>query len=151
MKKVFAALLLALLAAPASAHEIKIGDLVITHPWARATPGDAPNGGVFLKIENHGQADDRLIGAATDVAAKAEIHEHVMDNGVAKMRQVESIDLTAHATTELKPGGLHVMLIDLTKPLREHDTFSLTLTFEHAGSIEVEVHIEKAGATGPSG
>jgi hypothetical protein len=150
MKKVFAALLLALLAAPASAHEIKIGDLVITHPWARATPGDAPNGGVFLKIENHGQADDRLIGAATDVAAKAEIHEHVMDNGVAKMRPVDAISVPAQGKAELKPGGYHVMLMGLKEPLMEYGTFQLTLTFEKAGSVDVEVQVESVGATEPA-
>ena len=151
MRSLLGALLLVLIAGAAAAHDTKLGDLTITQPWARATPGAAKTGAVYLTIENGGQQDDRLVAASTPAATKTELHTHVMDNGVAKMRQVESIDLTAHATAELKPGGLHIMLIDLTKPLREHDNFPLTLIFEHAGSIEVEIHVEKAGATGPSG
>lgn len=150
MRRLFGALLLALIAGTATAHETKLGDLTITQPWARATPGAAKTGAVYLKIDNGGQQTDRLVAASTPAAAKSELHSENMDNGVAEMRQVESIDLSAHAIVELKPGGLHLMLIGLTKPLREHDSFPLTLTFEHAGSIEVEVYVEKAGAMGPA-
>ena len=150
MKKLITALLLALLAAPAAAHEIKLGDLLIIHPWSRATPGQAPNGAVFMKIENQGKADDKLVSAASDVAAMVGIHEHIMDGDVAKMRPVDSVILPAQSTTELKPSSYHIMLMGLKEPLVEYGTFHLTLTFEKAGSIEVEVQVEEAGAAEPT-
>jgi copper(I)-binding protein len=150
MQRLFGALLLTLIAGTAGAHDTKLGDLTIMQPWARATAGEAKTGAVYLRIGNGGSQDDRLVAASTPAAAKSELHTHIMDNGVAKMRQVKAINVTAHATVELKPGGLHVMLIDLKQPLREHDSIPLTLTFERAGSVEVEVKVEKAGAAGSS-
>jgi hypothetical protein len=150
MKRLLAALLLMALAAPASAHEIKLGDLLIIHPWSRATPGQAPNGAVFMKIENLGQTEDKLLSASSDAAGMADIHEHVMEGDVAQMRPVDFVPLPAQATTELKPGGYHIMLMGLKEPLKEFDTFQLTLTFEKAGSIEVEVQVEAPGAAEPA-
>ena len=150
MKKFLAALLLIALSAPASAHQVKVGDLLIVHPWSRATPGQAPNGAVFMKIENRGQAEDKLLSASSHVAAMVGIHEHVMEGDVAKMRPVDSIALPAQSTTELKPGGYHIMLMGLKEPLVEYGSFHLTLTFEKAGSIEVEVQVEEAGAAEPT-
>ena len=150
MKKFLAALLLISFAAPAAAHQVKVGDLLIVHPWSRATPGQAPNGAVFMKIENQGQADDKLLSASSDVAAMVGIHEHVMEGDVAKMRPVEFIALPAQSMTELKPSGYHIMLMGLKEPLEEYGSFHLTLTFEKAGSIEVEVQIEEAGAAEPT-
>ena len=150
MKKFLAALLLIALSAPASAHQVKVGDLLIVHPWSRATPGQAPNGAVFMKIENQGQADDKLLSASSDVAAMVGIHEHVMEGDVAKMRPVDFVPLPAQSTTELKPGGYHIMLMGLKEPLVEYGSFHLTLTFEKAGSIEVEVQVEEAGAAEPT-
>ena len=150
MKMFLAALLLIALSAPASAHQVKVGGLLIVHPWSRATPGQAPNGAVFMKIENQGQADDKLLSASSDVAAMVGIHEHVMEGDVAKMRPVDFVPLPAQSTTELKPGGYHVMLMGLKEPLVEYGSFHLTLTFEKAGSIEVEVQVEEAGAAEPT-
>src|SRR5271168_3392214 len=75
--------------APACAQEIKAGNLVITQPWSRATPGGAKIGGGYLTIENRGSAPDRLIGGSADVAAKVQVHEMSMNNGVMTMRPVE--------------------------------------------------------------
>ncbi|MFM9842509.1 MAG: copper chaperone PCu(A)C [Dongiaceae bacterium] len=150
MNRLFAALLLIALAAPASADKVKVGDLTIIHPWSRATPGQAPNGAVFMKIENEGQAEDKLLSASSGVAAMVEIHEHIMENDVAKMRPVDSIALPALSITELKPGGYHVMLMGLKEPLVEYGSFHLTLTFEKAGSIGVKVQVEEAGAAEPT-
>lgn len=151
MRTLIGALMLMLVAGTAAAHDTKLGDLTIAQPWARATPGAATAGAAYLKIENHGQQDDRLVAASTPAAGKVELHVHAMDNGVATMREVKAIDLAAHATVELKPGGLHIMLMDLKQPLREQENFPLTLTFEHAGSVEVEVQVGNAGAMGPPG
>jgi periplasmic copper chaperone A len=150
MKRILAALLLIAFTAPAAAHQVKVGDLLIVHPWSRATPGQSPNGAVFMKIENQGQAEDKLLSASSDVADIVQIHEHVMEGDVAKMRPVDSIVLPAQSVTELKPGGYHIMLMGLKEPLVEYGTFNLTLTFEKAGSIEVEVQVEEAGAAEPT-
>jgi hypothetical protein len=103
-----------------------------------------------MKIENHGHEDDKLVSAASDVAEMVQLHEHVMEDDVAKMREVAAIDVPMHGTAELKPGGYHIMLMGLKEPLVEYGSFHLTLTFEKAGSIEVEVQVEEAGATEPT-
>jgi len=146
-------LMLAVIAATviAGAHEYKQGDITIDHPWARATPGAAKNGAAFLTLSNAGAAGDTLLSASSGVAKKTELHTHQMTDGVMKMRQVEKIDVAAGGTTELKPGGLHIMFMGLHKPLKEGSSFPLTLTFEKAGSVEVEVKVEKVGAMMPEG
>jgi copper(I)-binding protein len=103
-----------------------------------------------MKIENLGQAEDKLLSASSDVAGMVAVHEHVMEGDVAQMRPVEFVPLPPQATTELKPGGYHIMLMGLKEPLKEFDTFQLTLTFEKAGSIEVEVQVEAPGAAEPA-
>ncbi len=128
-----------------SAHEYKAGSLTIIHPWSRATP--AANGAGFMIIENNGDQADRLVSAATPAAKTAELHTHLMDNGVMKMRAVEGgIEIPAHGKAELKPGGLHIMLMNLAKPLADGDKIPLTLTFEKAGTVEVTIKVDKPGA-----
>ena len=133
----------------AAAQNTKIGDLLIASPWARATPGAAPTGAVYLRIENHGAGGEKLIAVATPVADSAMLHTNMTNNGVAQMRPVDGIEVAAGATAELKPGGFHIMLMGLHQPLRKSDVFPLTLTFEHAGKVEVQVHVGSVGATGP--
>ena len=122
----------------------------VDHAWARATPGAARTGAVYFRIES--PTDDRLIGLASPVAAKAELHTHLEENGVMQMREVEGgLAVPAGQEVELKPGGLlHVMLIDLNRKLKAGDSFPLTLTFEKAGSRDVTVTVERLGAMGPS-
>lgn len=134
------------LSATALAHDYSLGSLAIAHPWAKASAGMAANGAAFLKISNSGQAD-RLISAQTPAADRAELHTHSMEGGVMKMRQVEAIDVPASGAVALEPGGLHVMLFGLKAPLKEKDRMPLTLTFEKAGSITVEVQVEALTAT----
>ncbi|MFZ5792403.1 MAG: copper chaperone PCu(A)C [Pseudomonadota bacterium] len=138
------------LAAAAAAHEFKIADLEIDHPWARATVAAAKNGAVFLVIKNEGRTADRLIAASSPVAEKAELHEMAMDNDVMKMRMVEAVDLPAGQSVALEPGGFHVMLMGLKKPLEESRTFPVTLTFEKAGNVTVTAVVEAVDATEPS-
>jgi copper(I)-binding protein len=135
------ALLALILGAPARAHDITQGDLLIQHPWARPSIGKAPNGAVFMRIVNRGTTADRLISAETERANKTELHTHIHDQGVMRMRPVEGIDLPAGAAIELKPGGEHVMLLGVTKPLSPGLGFPLTLTFARAGKVEVTVAI----------
>ena len=149
MKRLLAVCLLALLNTPAAAHEIKFGDLEIVHPWARATAGASKTGAVYMRIENNGDANDQLVGMASAAAERVEMHASNEENGVASMQKVNAIDLPAHSTIEFKPGKYHVMLIGVDPPLREYDTFKMTLVFAKAGRVEVEVYVEEAGAMEP--
>lgn len=111
--------------------------------WARPAPAGA-NGAVYLQLENRGAQDDRLLAAATDLAAQVELHRtHVHASGAASMSAQPAIDLPAGRTVELAPGGLHIMLIDLQRALEQGTTFTLTLRFEHADPLVVEVEVEQ--------
>lgn len=136
----------------AQAHEYKLGDLLVDHPWARASIGQAPNGAAYMTITTEGQETDRLVGVESDAANRVELHTHLMDNGVMKMRPVEAIEIAPGEPTLLQPGGLHVMLMGLKAPLRLGESFPMTLVFERAGRVEVEVKIEEATkTTAPTG
>src|SRR5678816_2100503 len=130
------ATLLALLSAPAPAQEVKAGDLVITQPWSRATPGGAKIAGGFLTIENKGAAPDRLIGGSGDFAGKVEIHEMAMNNGVMTMRPLDKgLAIEPGKTVKLAPGGYHPMMFDLKGPFKQGDKVPVTLQFEKAGKV----------------
>ncbi len=122
------------------------GAISIDRPWARATAPGAPNGAVFMTIVNRGAEDDRLIAADADVAKVIELHTHRMDGGVMRMRQVPEIPVAGGSSTNLAPGGYHVMLIGLNAPLTEGTSFSLALTLERAGAIRIEVPVAAPGA-----
>jgi periplasmic copper chaperone A len=135
------------------AHDYEVGALAIDHPWARATASSQGNGAAYLTVTNNGAAD-RILGAQSPVASRVELHTHGMDDaGVMRMRQVEAVDLPAGEVTELKPGGLHIMLIGLAAPLAEGETFPLSLVLEDGGTIELEVQVEPVtyGIGGDSG
>ncbi|WP_159589043.1 copper chaperone PCu(A)C [Chelativorans xinjiangense] len=133
----------------ALAHEYKLGAIEIIHPWARATPPSAPSGGGFVTLTNNGEEADRLVGAASPVAGRAELHKMEVTDGIMKMRPLpDGIALPAGETVELKPGAFHIMFRDLTGPIKEGEGVPLTLTFEKAGSIDVEMAVAPAGAPG---
>jgi periplasmic copper chaperone A len=142
-----AALLLPLAMANAGAAEE--GGPKIDRAWARATPGAAKTGAAYFRIRS--PADDRLLGLASPVADKAELHTHVEAHGLMQMHAVEGgVAVQAAQTLELRPGGpFHVMLINLKRPLKAGESFPLTLIFEKAGSREVVVTVERLGAMGP--
>lgn len=148
------ALVLTLLAGAtllAAAHEFKLGDLVIDHPWSRATPGGAKVGGGYMTVTNKGSAPDRLIAAATAVADHVEIHEMAMGNNVMTMRKLgNGVAVPPGKTVTFAPGGYHLMLMGLKKPLKEGDRVKATLTFEKAGPIEVTINVEGIGAQHPA-
>ena len=141
---------LALLAGTAFAHEFKLGDLEIQHPASKATLPGQPVGGGFLTIVNHGSEADRLVSVtAPSVSDDVQLHEMAIENDVMKMRQLaDGIAVPAGGTVELKPGGLHVMFMGLKQPLKEGETIAATLTFEKAGTIDVDFNVEsgKPGA-----
>lgn len=139
-----------LLASTAQAHQYELGPLTITQPWARATAPGAQAGGGFLKIANKGSAD-RLIAAEANVSNVVELHTMRMDGNVMRMAKLDNgIDLPAGQSVELKPGGLHVMFIELKAPLKEGDKFPLRLKFEQAGEITVDVQVQGLGSASPA-
>ncbi|MGE5545853.1 MAG: copper chaperone PCu(A)C [Solirubrobacterales bacterium] len=144
------AMALAFAAMPASAGDAKLDQLEIKNAWARATPPKAAAGGAFMTITNTGAADDHLMEAKSDVAKSVELHMHIEDNGVMKMRPVQSIGVRAGQTVTMEPGGLHVMFIGLNKPLTQGETIQVTLVFEKAGEVKVPVDVKAVGAPAPA-
>ena len=140
-----------LLSTPVCAAEVKAGDLVITQAWSRATPGGAKVGGGYLTIENKGTTPDRLIGGSADIAAKVQVHEMSMNNGVMTMRPVEGgLTIEPGKTVKLTPGGFHLMIMDLKGPLKQGEAVPITLEFEKAGKVQIELGIGGIGAMGPA-
>lgn len=138
--------LLGLLSSPAVAADVRVEG-----PWARATAAPNGAGAAFMTIVNDGAAD-KLIKAASPVAEVTELHTHLHEGGVMRMREVPAIDVAARSATRLAPGGLHVMLIGLKQgQLKEGESFPLTLTFEKAGTVIVTVPVIGPAAMGPSG
>lgn len=119
-------------------------DITVSDAYVRATGAMATTGAAFMLIENHGSTDDRLIGASTSAAKKAELHTHKQgDNGVMAMVEIEGgIAVPAGADHLLKRGADHVMLMGLTAPLNDGDLVQLTLRFEQAGEVTVAVPVD---------
>jgi len=128
-------------AGPALAHDYMQGDIQIMKPWSRPLPAVSTNGAAYMTLMNKGSAPDKLLSASTPAAKKAEIHTHIMEGGMMKMRQVEAVEILPGEAAVFEPGGLHVMMMGLTEPLVEGKSFPLTLEFERAGTVEVKVMI----------
>jgi periplasmic copper chaperone A len=127
------------------------GALQIEGVWARATPPAARTGAAYLTIINPGHEPDRLVGASSPVAAQVELHAHVSEGNVARMQQLQAIDIPAGGRVSFAPGGLHVMLVNLQTPLRDGTQFQLTLRLARAGEITIEVPISRnAPASAPA-
>ena len=138
-------------AAPARAEEVRVGDLVITQAWSRATPGGAKIGGGYLTIENKGSAPDRLIGGSADVAGSVQVHEMAINNGVMTMRSLDKgLAIDPGKTVKLAPGGYHLMLMDLKNPLKQGDKLPVTLEFEKAGKVQLSLDVQGIGAQAPA-
>jgi copper(I)-binding protein len=139
------------LVAPVHAESVTVGDLVISQPWTRATAGGAKVGGGFLTIENKGTGADKLVGGSTDAAAKLEVHQMSMNNGVMKMHQVEGgLAIEPGKTVKLAPGGYHLMLVNLKHPFKQGEKVPVTLEFEKAGKVDVTLDVQGIGARAPS-
>ncbi len=137
--------------AAAEGQEFKSGGITVVTPWARATPGGAKVGGAYLELKAAAGIEDRLVAAKSAAAGTVEIHDHINEGGIMKMRRVDGIKLSGGQTVTLKPGGYHLMLMDLKQPLKQGGKLPLTLVFEKAGEVAVEAVIAPIGATGPSG
>jgi periplasmic copper chaperone A len=133
-----------------AASPIEIGSLTISSAWTRATPPRAPTAGGFVTIENSGEASDRLIGATSPIAGRAELHAMSMRDGTMIMQQVKNgIEIPPGGTVTLAPGGLHIMFMKLSESLVEGGTVSVILSFENAGDIEILFPVQAMGARQP--
>ncbi|MEJ1157527.1 copper chaperone PCu(A)C [Prosthecomicrobium sp. N25] len=138
---------LALSSALVMAHGYTLGDIAIGHPWARATPPGAQVGGGYVKLTNSGSTPDRLLSGTSEVAGRVEIHEMSVVDGVMRMREMpKGVEIAPGATVEFKPGGYHLMFMELKRPLAAGESVKGSLTFEKAGTIAVEFKVEAIGA-----
>jgi copper(I)-binding protein len=140
----------------AGAHGAKVGDIAIGHPFATPSLAGVSNGvAYFGSLENTGSAPDRLLRASTPAATRVELHTMGVDaQGVMRMRELDAIELAPKAKLVMRAGnGVHLMLIGLKAPLKEGDRFPMTLQFERAGSVEVDVVVDrpKPGGAMPEG
>lgn len=150
LESILCASVLALTIAAVQAQSFKAGAITIEHPYARATAAGQPSGGGYLTLVNGG-GTDRLLSASADVSKSVELHEMKLEGDVMRMRQVDGIELPAGKTVQLKPGGFHVMFLGLKAPLKAGESFPLTLRFEKAGQVSVDVKVEAAGAGAAAG
>lgn len=126
----------------AHAHDTPNEAPAASQVWSRAMPPTAPTGAVYFVLHNPSDAPDRLVGVQTHRAEKAELHTHVHEGEVMRMERIDSVEVPAGGDVAFKPGGNHVMLFKLTEPLVAGERFPLTLIFEKAGEVKVDVTIQ---------
>jgi len=155
MFRLFLALAIAmlfLLSGAAAAEDVKAGPISVKDAWSRATPEGTDVGVGYLTITNDGDAPDRLVSAEAAFAGQAEIHQMAMNNGVMHMRPVpEGVTVPSKGKLVFSPDSYHLMFMGLKGPLKEGDTVAGSLTFKHAGKVEVTFHVESMGASGSEG
>jgi copper(I)-binding protein len=135
--------------APAWSHVHEKGDLQVRHPWSRATPPGAKVAIGYMEIRNRGTQPDRLLSASTAVAKRVEMHVTQREGEVTRMRQVQSFEIPARERYALRPGGSHLMLVDIVRPLQKGERFTMTLRFERAGELEIELEVQELGSRHP--
>ena len=146
-RRLFLAAAMSVLALPAMAHDYKIGSIEITTPWTRATPPSARTGGGFMTITNKGTVADRLVSARSNASDKVEVHEMQMDGNVMRMRELaKGLEIPPGATVMLKPGSYHIMFMELKAPFAKDAKVPMTLVFEKAGSIDIQLDVQAMGA-----
>lgn len=129
------------------ATDYQVGELLIDAPWSRALPPNTPANAVYFTVRNNGLTGDRLVGAGTPNAAKAELHTHIRMGEVMRMQRIDSLAIPAGTEVQFAPSGNHVMLFDLKRPLAAGERFPLTLEFEKAGKIAIEVNVLRDAPT----
>ncbi len=159
MKQTLAGCTLALIlvAAPVSlrlaANAVSLGSLKIENAFARPTPGGSTVAAGYVTIVNSGDVSDRLVSVTSDISAKTQIHTMKMENGVMEMRELpEGLAIPAGKTVALKPGGDHIMFVDIKHPVKSGDVIHATLTFEKAGKVDIAFKAAGSmGAMSPGG
>jgi periplasmic copper chaperone A len=134
------------MSANAMANDFKAGSIEISTPWSRATPKGAQTAIGYMTIKNNGTTPDRLTGGSIDVADHFQLHAMTMENGIAKMRELSDIEIKPGQTIEFKPGGSHVMFVNLKRQLSKGEHISGTLVFERAGTVQIEYSVEGIGS-----
>jgi len=140
------ALLLALFVSGETHAQMSMNTITVEQAWARATPGGARTGAAYMTLMNSGASADRLLSATTPVADQIQFHKETEDNGVSRMREVHSVEISPGGKVIFKPSEMHIMIIGLKQPLKEGQAFPVTLQFEKAGKIDVTVPVGKVGA-----
>jgi len=134
------------ISANAMATDYKAGSVEISSPWSRATPNGAQTAVGYMTIKNNGTTSDRLIGGSVDVADRFQLHSMAMESGIAKMRELSSIEIKPGQTIEFKPGSSHVMFVNLKHPLSKGEHVVGILVFERAGKVRIEYSVEGIGS-----
>lgn len=146
----FAGALVSLVAFAGAPTPTPAPSVSVVDPWVRLPPPGAKNTGAFMLLKNEGSVDRTLVQASNAASKVTELHTHLDEGGVKKMRQVPSIAIKAGGTTELKPGSLHVMLMDLVAPLHEGQRVPLTLTFDDASTLTVQAVVRRFDLPAPA-
>ena len=145
------ACLLAAVALPALPAFSAESDIAVSDAYVRLVPSGAPTTGAFMTLKNGGDKDRKLVKVDSPVAKTVELHNHINDNGVMRMRPVKEIEIKAKGEATLKPGSYHAMLIDLKQQLKEGDTVPVTLTFDDGSTRKVDAAVKKPQAAMPGG
>lgn len=132
-----------------AAGPVALGDIVISQPWSRASPGGAQVGSGYFRVENKGKTADRLVGGSSGISAALEFHEMKMQGDVMIMRPLASVDIAPGQSITFKPGGFHIMFTGLKQPLKQGESFRATLVFEKAGSVTLDFPVGSVGAKVP--
>lgn len=131
---------------------VHAGDLMIATPWTRATPPAAKVAGGYLTVTNNGKSSDKLLGGSFTGGSRIEVHEMSVTDGVMRMRPLNNgLEIKPGATVKLEPGGYHLMLMDLKKPLAKGDKVKVQLQFEKAGKVELDLDVNAVGSSAPAG
>ena len=141
MKCGFALVLAVFLAGAVGAHEYDLDKLTIGHPWTTVTHGALRTAAVYVTFVNDGAKGDKLLKVSAPNATQASIHTNIKDGDVMRMREVDSVEIPAGKTVELKPGGMHIMLMGLDHSLKDGEMLPLTLTLANEGEVKVEVMV----------
>lgn len=126
------------------------GQVQVEKPWARATAPGAQVAGAYMVLRNQAAAPDRLVGASSPAAARVELHVHIREGDIMKMRQVPAYEVPANGTFELKPGGAHLMFMDIRRPFKEGEKVPVKLKFEKAGEVDAEFHVGRISGGAPA-
>jgi len=128
-----------------------LAQVEIENAWSRATPPGAKVAAGYLTVRNKSASPDRLVGASSAVAGRVETHIVDKQGEVMRMREVKGYDVPAKGSFELKPGGPHLMLVDIERPLQAGERIPVVLRFQNAGEIRIDLEVKPLGATGPHG
>jgi copper(I)-binding protein len=150
-RHLFASALIAFYALPAAAQTFNVKGIEVTRPYATPTVAAAPTGAVYLSVHNKAGTADKLTGASTPRAKRVELHGMSMSGNVMRMREVGAIEIGAGESVRMRPGsGHHLMLVGLVAPLKAGEQFPITLQFQSAGSLRVNVVVEQPPAERPA-